>query len=375
MVDIIVTESAVKPTNARTRIEEGIAGSTITAGQAMYMDTNGKLHPALATSESLADVVGIALNNAAPDQPVDYVVQGDVTFNSVLVPATAYVLGGAAGKISPSADLTGSRLGTVLGMATSSTNLRVGIVPSRVSPSGTSSWSPSDLGTSLWAWYKSDTGVCSDTAGNTAATNGGTVARWNDLGLHGRYLTQSDSTKRPVFTTNALNGKPSVQFANDWLRASVTNAPGDDYSLFIVMKLTSLSDEVFVDCGRYQFYCLTDMMTVGHYWSESISTYWNGGLAQTGSVWRLHSVIVDRQAGNNADATLYLDGTSIYASSSANQSQAIDTNITVGASRHDTWVSPMMDVAEIIIMNSAATSTERQNVNDYIEARYGLVIA
>jgi hypothetical protein len=260
-------------------------------------------------------------------------------------------------------------------MATTSTNLKVGIVPSGASPSGGSSWTPIDLGTNLWAWYKSDTGVYSDTAATTAATNGGTVARWNDQGSQNRNMTQSDSTKRPVFTTNVLNGKPVVQFANDWLRASVANAPANDYSLFIVMKLTSLSDEMFVDCGRYQFYCLTDTMVVGHYWSETIAGYWNGGLSQTGSVWRLHSVIVDAQAGNNVDAALYLDGTAVQSASSANQIQAIDTNITVGASRHDTWVSPMMDVAEIIIMNSAANSTERQNVNDYIEARYGLTIA
>jgi hypothetical protein len=132
MADISVTASAVKPT-ASTVVAWGTAGATVTAGQVVYADPadSYKLKPAVSTNQTQAkNVVGIALNSVAADQPIAYATGGDVTFNAALTAATVYVVGAAAGGISPSADLdssTNTRYGTVLGIATSTTNLRLGI--------------------------------------------------------------------------------------------------------------------------------------------------------------------------------------------------------------------------------------------------------
>jgi len=245
------------------------------------------------------------------------------------------------------------------------------------SSGGEGEWTPESL-TSLWSWHRSDTGVWQDTAGTSAADDTDNVARWDDQSGNGRHLLQGDSGKRPVLATNVLNGEPAIQLStDDWLQASVSNAPSEDYSLFIVMKLTSLDDdEMFVDVGKYQYYSLTGMMVVGHYWSEGISAYWNGSLAETGSNWCLHSVIVDGN-GSNATGSLYLNGTLKYSGSSSNQTQSVDNTLTVGGSRHGytDWIVPNMQVAEIIILDAVATSQEIQQVNDYIEDRYGLTIA
>lgn len=136
MADISVTASAVVPTST-TVIASGTAGETITAGQPVYADASAsnQLKKAANTSAATASVVGIALNGASLNQPVDYAVSGDVTFNAALTAATCYVLGSAAGGISSSADLDASintRYGTVLGMSSSTTNLKVGIVASGV---------------------------------------------------------------------------------------------------------------------------------------------------------------------------------------------------------------------------------------------------
>jgi hypothetical protein len=137
MADISITASSVKPANVNTVIGRGTAGATITAGQPVYADSTDsfKIKPAAPSSIAASAVVGIALNGASTDQPVAYAVSGDVTFNAALTAATVYVVGSAAGTISPSADLDASsntRYGTVLGIATSTTNLRVGINPSGV---------------------------------------------------------------------------------------------------------------------------------------------------------------------------------------------------------------------------------------------------
>jgi hypothetical protein len=372
MADITVTASAVKPANARTRIEEGTAGASISAGQAIYADPidSYKLKPAVSTTQTQAEnVVGIALNTVAADQPLDYVVQGDVTFNSALTAGTVYVLGGAAGGISPSADLTGGRYGTILGIADSATNLRVGVVSSGVNSGG--AWTPASLA-SLWAWYKSDSGLWQDTSGTTAATNSSNVARWDDASGNARHLLQATGGLQPVLATNVLNGYPSVNFASDWLRAAVGGAPSTDYSLFIVMKLGTTTDEVFVHCGKYMFYQLTDMMIVGHYWEGEIAKFYNGSV---GTSWHLQTAVVDDTGDSTPDGSLYMDGTLQHSDGTTTQGQSVQSSITVGASWQSDWLVPAMDVAEIIITNSAVNSTERQQVHDYIETRYGLTIA
>jgi hypothetical protein len=132
MADISVTASAVKPTSSATVIARGTAGGTITAGQALYLDSaDNKLKTAISTTQAQANaVVGIALHGASVDQPIAYATTGDVTFNAVLTAGTVYVLGGASGGISPSADLdsNNNRYGVVLGISTSTTVLRMGVI-------------------------------------------------------------------------------------------------------------------------------------------------------------------------------------------------------------------------------------------------------
>ena len=139
MSDIVVTSSAVVPANASTVIARGTAGASVAAGQVVWADPAdaNKIKPAQATSQTQADnVVGIALNTAATGQPIAFATSGDVTFNAVLGAASLYVLSGAnAGGIAPSVDLdtsTDTWYGVILGIATSATNLRLGIVRSGV---------------------------------------------------------------------------------------------------------------------------------------------------------------------------------------------------------------------------------------------------
>jgi hypothetical protein len=371
MADIAVTASDVKPANARTRVEDGIAGSTITAGQPLYVDAVGKLKPAQAVDATQANVVGIALNNAAPDQPVDYVVQGDVILGSVLTPATAYVLGGGVGAISPSADLTGTRVGTILGMATANTTLRVGITPSESTPAGGSTWTPASLST-LWAWYKSDAGVFQDTGETTPATNNTNVARWRDQSASGLHLDQSTLANRPLFQTNRVNSLPSLTFDSDWLRVT-TSGLSDDVSIFIVMKISSAADQMFVEWGKYHLSHGFNNMAIGDPDWGYAAEYWNGSNSEVGTGWRLHTATIDNQGTTNA-GVIYLDGTQKNASTKQRGSTT-QSVMTLGATAADEWLLVSVEVAELIIMSSLATSTERANVHAYVANRYGLTIS
>ena len=130
MADIAITASSVVKTSGKS--SAGIAGATVAAGQPVYKDsTDGsKLKPADASAEASADVVGIALNGASSGQPVKYLVHGVLGINAVASAGEVYCLSATAGGVAPAADLLASEYRTVLGIATSSSSLKVMINPS-----------------------------------------------------------------------------------------------------------------------------------------------------------------------------------------------------------------------------------------------------
>lgn len=131
-VDISVTAASVlKGTGASTAT--GIAGATITAGQPLYADSSASntLKPAdCDLSSAAATVVGISLHAALTGQPITYLTAGNMTFNAVLTTGKAYISSATAGGIAPIADLATGWYTTMLGIATSTTNLSVNIVAS-----------------------------------------------------------------------------------------------------------------------------------------------------------------------------------------------------------------------------------------------------
>jgi hypothetical protein len=137
MADISVTAASVQRTDTTT-VLAGIAGATITAGQQLYKDSSdgNALKPGIATSAAASAVVGIAAHGASDGQPIRYYGRGDVTFNAVLTAGEVYVASAsAAGGIAPVGDVTTGNFVTILGVATSTTNLKLGITASGVAAS------------------------------------------------------------------------------------------------------------------------------------------------------------------------------------------------------------------------------------------------
>lgn len=134
MADISITAASVLKT-ANTSIREGLAGATVTAGQPVYKDSNddNALKPAIATSAAAGQAVGVALHGAADGQPLRYATAGNVTYNAVLAAGQVYcVSAAAAGGIAPVADMTTGNFVSILGVATSTTNLKLNITHSGV---------------------------------------------------------------------------------------------------------------------------------------------------------------------------------------------------------------------------------------------------
>lgn len=125
MADISVTASSVVPTSTAKRLTK-TAAVAITAGQVVYVNASDQL--ALAdndASTTTATAVGVALNSCAANQPCSYATEGNVTFNAVLTAGTIYVLSSTAGGIAPAADLASADYVTIVGVASSTTNMKI----------------------------------------------------------------------------------------------------------------------------------------------------------------------------------------------------------------------------------------------------------
>ena len=136
MADISVTAASVAP-GANCQTASGTAGATITAGQVLYVDTadSNKLKLADADLSSLgATIAGISLHGASSGQPITYATAGAVTFNAVLTASKAYILSATAGGIAPIADHTTGWRMSVLGVALTTTSLRLLIYNSDTVP-------------------------------------------------------------------------------------------------------------------------------------------------------------------------------------------------------------------------------------------------
>lgn len=126
MADLTVTAASVLYTSGPTG--NGTAGATVTAGQAVYLDsTTNTLKLAVATSAAAADAVGIALHASLAGQPLAYAKSGaTINIGATTAKTTAYVVSAAAGGgVAAQADLASTNKIVYLGYATGTTGVFV----------------------------------------------------------------------------------------------------------------------------------------------------------------------------------------------------------------------------------------------------------
>ena len=106
MADISITAANVQP-GAGAVTNTLAAGTTITAGETVYV-SGGTLLLANADGTALtANCVGIALNGGSTGQPITYQSGGDITIGGTLVVGGTYVVSGTnPGGVAPIADVT-----------------------------------------------------------------------------------------------------------------------------------------------------------------------------------------------------------------------------------------------------------------------------
>ena len=133
MVALSITATQVLKGSSAV-VKSGTAGEAIARGDAIYKKaSDGEMYLAQCDGTSAeAEAVGIALNDAADGQPVDWQGVGSITLGAgaSMTVGEIYCVGTTAGDIIPEGDLASTNYVTVLGVATTASVLKLGITAS-----------------------------------------------------------------------------------------------------------------------------------------------------------------------------------------------------------------------------------------------------
>lgn len=201
--------------------------------------------------------------------------------------------------------------------------------------------------------------------------DGDVITTWNDSSTNGNNVTQSNSSLKPTYKINTLNGKPVVRFSTDKLVASSQvfnqNQPS---TIFAVLRTNAINR----------------MIPFGNASPEGLNGFWpdfyhpNSNLQtvispetypSTGSVssnsWNYYSFII-----NNTLQVTYKNGSTFGSSSINIANQGLSASPFVVGS-YSSGASNLYfdgDIAEIIIYNQTLTNEDRLLVEEYLNNKY-----
>lgn len=127
MADLNITASSVAA-GTGAEIVGCTFGATFTAGQLAYLDPSDANKAKLADAHDglvKAEVEGVVLNGGASGQPGRLLRSGNINLGATLTVGQTYVSSTNAGGIAPISDLASGSYTSILGVATSSSILKV----------------------------------------------------------------------------------------------------------------------------------------------------------------------------------------------------------------------------------------------------------
>ena len=122
MADLVITATSV--VGSLPSAQTNLAGATITAGQAIYIDSSDKVQVLDANSLPASNKgIGVALNGGAINQPISWQAGGDITIGAATTTGTMYIVSATnpGGFIAPDADRASGWTVIQLGRAKSTT--------------------------------------------------------------------------------------------------------------------------------------------------------------------------------------------------------------------------------------------------------------
>lgn len=236
----------------------------------------------------------------------------------------------------------------------------------------------------LVAWFKADAMV----ADGNATSDGDAVAAWKDQSATAVNAVQATAGNKPLYKTNILNGKPVVRFNGTTGFLSLANpiAAGANrtFTVFVVSNRTSQSAvyRTLLDLGGTTAatgYLLMaglpggDELTPWYGYGDAalkVGPYYSSGFTPpVGTAYRISCSTMDPAA----EPLFVVDGVKRTSGTFPNPTITTLATAYIGANAGTSRFFDQ-DIAEILIFSGALTRTQRQTVNGYLGAKYGITV-
>jgi hypothetical protein len=245
-------------------------------------------------------------------------------------------------------------------------------------------FNPSNIA-GLQLWLDATTGLFDATSGgNPVTTDGGSVARWEDQSGSGRHITQATSGDRPILKTSIQNSKNILRFDGSSQYLSRTDAfvfNAGATTIFCAIKSSAFVDKRLIaegnsanslpvyapmqssqlDGTRVSHFYRTDAGSIVLLNQENGGTAFNGSfnlvqISDTGSQFKFFVNKTETKLVNYTRATTTLDRFSIGCLLRASPGFFI-----------------ACDLGEVIIYDSAISTSNKQLVENYLYSKWGIV--
>lgn len=245
---------------------------------------------------------------------------------------------------------------------------------------GAQAFSPSNIA-GLSLWLDATTGLFDATSGgNPVTTDGSSVARWEDQSGNSRHITQTTPGSRPILKTAIQNGKNIIRFdgTDDILRrGSFVHAQGAATIFVVVSANSGASDRLIVEGGT-----TTNVPLYMPIISATATLFEVLYRLNNGTVPLANVSFGTAFNGTGFKLVCALDSGTNFAGF-INKVTTNNQNYSRGAVTLDTfsiggWATITErdffpgDVAEVIIYNTALGTTDRQSVENYLYAKWGI---
>ena len=205
----------------------------------------------------------------------------------------------------------------------------------------------------------------------TGVANSNGISSWSDLSGRGNNGTQTTSSNRPIWITNALNGYPVVRFnttSNQWFDLPNFNSAATGAETFVVIRAaTNMPGAI-----RSLWHMGTaDYNSVG-YPNNS------GNIVDDFGSSSLHAILntsqplnqfhVFEEAGQTGFWGAWINA--VLIASTVDNGYGYNTAQAIGRSGNNFFDG---DLAEVLVFSRPLTENERLTINRYLLGKYGLI--
>ncbi|MFN7013110.1 MAG: G8 domain-containing protein, partial [Bacteroidia bacterium] len=217
-------------------------------------------------------------------------------------------------------------------------------------------------------------------------SNGSSVSTLTDFSGNGNNASQANSSRRPTFLTNQVNGQSVLSFdgSNDFLETgSISDLETNNLTWFAIGKTSVVHTGVIIRNGYSSGAGTGSEQMWGTYVHSATGQYAShvrrnnsaiiGGNIGFNTSFNLFSSVWD---GSSSNFSRYFNGTLIGSSTLANAVPSGHLRTRIGS---DSRTSPEFffngQIAEVIVYTSVLNSSQRIIVENYLGNKYGLTFS